>query len=35
MDASDEEMYVQMLALAEGLLDEAGFSNWIRSRIRD
>ena len=34
MDASDEEMYVQMLALAEGLLDEAGFSNWIRSRIR-
>ena len=33
LDASDEEKYVQMLALAEGILDEAGFAAWLRPRL--
>lgn len=33
LDANDEEKYVQMLALAEGALDEAGFAAWLRPRL--
>lgn len=32
--AGDEEKYVQMLALAEGSVTEAGFSAWLRPRLR-
>lgn len=35
LEASDEEMYLQMLALAEGMHDEDDFSKWLRPRIRD
>ena len=31
--ASDEDMYVAMLALAEGSLSEAQFAAWLRQRI--
>ncbi|QLF93494.1 type II toxin-antitoxin system death-on-curing family toxin [Pseudomonas sp. ABC1] len=31
--ASDEEKYAAMLGLAEGSIDEAGFAQWLRSRI--
>ncbi|MES5814853.1 type II toxin-antitoxin system death-on-curing family toxin [Pseudoxanthomonas sp. Soil82] len=33
LEASLEEMYVQMIALAEGSLDEATFADWLRARI--
>jgi death-on-curing protein len=32
--ASNEEKYIAMLQLAEGSLDEAGFADWLRPRIR-
>jgi death-on-curing protein len=32
--ATDEEKYVQMLALAEGKLTEADFAVWLRERLR-
>src|ERR1700733_9223020 len=32
--ASEEEKYVQMLALAEGSLSESDFAAWLRSRLR-
>jgi death-on-curing protein len=32
--ASEDEKYVQMLALAEGSLSEADFATWLRSRLR-
>ncbi|HTA64587.1 MAG TPA: type II toxin-antitoxin system death-on-curing family toxin [Xanthomonadaceae bacterium] len=32
--ASQEEKYVQMLALADGSLSEADFASWLRSRLR-
>lgn len=32
--ASEEEKYVQMLALAEGSLPEADFAAWLRPRLR-
>jgi len=32
--ASDEEKYVQMLALAEGTLSEADFAAWLRPRLQ-
>ena len=31
--ASDEEKYLAMLQLADGSLDEAGFAQWLRTRI--
>lgn len=31
--ATDEDKYVAMLGLAEGSLDEAGFTAWLRPRI--
>ncbi|MEO6226398.1 MAG: type II toxin-antitoxin system death-on-curing family toxin [Thermomonas sp.] len=31
--ADDEDKYIAMLRLAEGSLDEAGFAEWLRSRI--
>lgn len=31
--ATDEQKYVQMIALAEGSLDEAGFAAWIRAHL--
>ncbi len=31
--ASDEDMYLAMLRLAEGALDESGFAAWLRERI--
>ena len=34
LDASDLELYPVYLALAEGSLDEAGFADWLRPRIR-
>jgi death on curing protein len=34
LEASDEDKYVTMLALAEGSLSEAGFANWLRHRLR-
>ena len=34
LEASDEDMYLRMVALAEGMLDETGFSEWLRQRIR-
>jgi death-on-curing protein len=33
LDASDEDKYVTMIALAEGSLSEAGFAAWLRARI--
>lgn len=32
--ASSEEKYAQMMLLAEGSLDEAGFADWLRPRLR-
>src|SRR3546814_1980014 len=32
--ASEEEKYVQMLALAEGSLSEADFAAWMRPRLQ-
>jgi death-on-curing protein len=32
--ASEEDKYVNMLALAEGSLSEADFTAWLRSRLR-
>ncbi len=34
LDASDEEKYVTMIALAEGSLSEAEFATWLRQHIR-
>ena len=34
LDASEEDKYLQMLSLAEGALDEAGFAAWLRPRLR-
>ena len=34
LEASGEEKYVRMLSLAEGSLSEAGFADWLRSRLR-
>jgi death-on-curing protein len=34
LDASDEDKYLKMLALAEGSLDEAGFADWLRGHVR-
>ena len=34
LDASLEEMYLQMLSLAEGSVTEAGFAEWLRPRVR-
>jgi death-on-curing protein len=33
LQASDEDKYTAMLALAEGALDEATFAAWLRPRI--
>jgi death-on-curing protein len=33
LDASEEDKSVQMLSLAEGALDEAGFAAWLRPRL--
>lgn len=33
LDASDEDKYVSMIALAEGSLSEAEFAAWLRARI--
>ena len=33
LDAPLDEMYVKMLGLAEGSLDEAAFADWLRPRI--
>jgi death-on-curing protein len=34
LEASAEEKYVHVLALAEGSLSEAGFADWLRPRLR-
>jgi death-on-curing protein len=34
LDADKEEMYLLMLALAEGTLEEAGFAEWLRPLLR-
>ena len=34
LDAGEEEKYVQMVALAEGSLSEAGFADWLRRHLR-
>jgi death-on-curing protein len=34
LEATDEEKYVAMLALAEGKLAERGFAAWLRERLR-
>ena len=34
LEASDEEKYVAMLALAEGKLAERDFAAWLRERLR-
>lgn len=34
LDASLDEMYVQMLSLAEGSLSEAEFAAWLRAHLR-
>ena len=34
LQASDEEMYVAILALAEGKLPERDFAAWLRGRLR-
>ncbi|AKC85858.1 type II toxin-antitoxin system death-on-curing family toxin [Pseudoxanthomonas suwonensis] len=33
LDAGLDEMYVQMIALAEGSLDETAFADWLRPRM--
>ncbi|KAF1690076.1 type II toxin-antitoxin system death-on-curing family toxin [Pseudoxanthomonas koreensis] len=33
LEASLKEMYVQMIALAEGSLDESAFADWLRPRM--
>jgi death-on-curing protein len=33
-DASEEDKYVQMIALAEGRLSEADFADWLRRHLR-
>ncbi|MDQ3039134.1 MAG: type II toxin-antitoxin system death-on-curing family toxin [Pseudomonadota bacterium] len=33
LDAGDHELYPLYLGLAEGTLDEAGFAEWLRTRI--
>ncbi len=33
LDASDDALYAQYIALAEGSLDETAFADWIRARI--
>ncbi len=33
LQASDEDKYLAMLQLAEGSLDEAGFADWLRTKI--
>lgn len=34
LDASDEEKYVNMIALAEGNLSEPAFAAWLRQRVQ-
>lgn len=34
VDATLDEMYLQMLSLAEGSLDESGFVAWLRPRLK-
>jgi death-on-curing protein len=34
LDASLEEMYLQMVSIAEGRLSEAEFADWLRPRGR-
>lgn len=34
LDAGFDEMYMQMLTLAEGSLSEADFAAWLRERLR-
>lgn len=34
LDASLEEMYLQMISIAEGSLTEAEFADWLRPRVR-
>ena len=34
LEAGGEEMYVQMVALAEGSLPEADFADWLRRHLR-
>lgn len=34
LDASDEDKYVTMIALAEGSLSEADFATWLRQHIK-
>lgn len=34
LDARAEDMYVQMIALAEGALSETDFADWLRPRLR-
>src|SRR5690606_36752242 len=34
LDASEEDKYVQMIALAEGRLSEADFADWLRRHLR-
>ena len=33
LEASDDELYPHYLGLAEGSLDEAGFADWLRTKI--
>ena len=33
LEASDDELYPRYLGLAEGSLDEAGFADWLRTKI--
>ena len=33
LEASDDELYPLYLGLAEGSLDEAGFADWLRTKI--
>ena len=33
LEASEEEKYVQMVALAEGSLPESGFAEWLRRNV--
>ena len=33
LEASDDELYPRYLGLAEGSLDEAGFTDWLRTKI--
>lgn len=34
LDATDDALYAQYIALAAGDLDEAAFADWLRARIR-